>query len=515
VIKNIFYKSRRVFTSKNYQVLFISLLYYLSLYFSTNNRTLLTLTLVYWFLIYRSIKNFTMSTLIVFIATLSFPKGKAYEFLLLSKENIPHWALYDIKYFFPVYLSDLFLVILIYLYTRNHFFKKTKYYLKKSATFLFTNILPYTFFILFIIWVILWGSLSLFPEVGILSSIQLIRMLFIFGLPIITSELFGKTLKDKTLKGIFGVIIALLLFESGWTLLQKVNGGPLGRDIEVYLPGAKYGILSSENKDLLRNNGTFFEPSILGTFLIMQITVLLPLIIYKRKVTYFRIPALLSIIGATTALVFTGSRVLYSLLMGIYLIVFLTLFKQKRININKIKRFLNYKTITILIFFITLLSPYLLNRVSSLTDVFTKYGSATYRIQMIIYSLRIFQEHFLTGIGVNLSPYFLASGFSGEKYPFDPTYPHNLTIQLLAETGIIGTFLFILFLINVLKPYFTKNTLSIIPGFALAAGVYFLCSQFYPIFLNHPELSSFFFLYAGLSPFAENHKRKHGEFHQI
>jgi O-antigen ligase len=160
----------------------------------------------------------------------------------------------------------------------------------------------------------------------------------------------------------------------------------------------------------------------------------------------------------------------------------------------------------IAIIIVASLAPYLARRIETLSDVFTQYGSATYRLEMMEYATRLAVESPLLGVGINLSPYYFASGFEGETFVFDPTYPHNLLFQLLAETGLIGAILFILFGFFAIRPFLLGLKTGIIKEYSLAAGVYLLCAMFYPIFLNHPELSSYFFLYVGLSVLNESRK---------
>jgi O-antigen ligase len=144
------------------------------------------------------------------------------------------------------------------------------------------------------------------------------------------------------------------------------------------------------------------------------------------------------------------------------------------------------------------LFPYLMKRVQTLTEVFGQHGSATYRLEMMSYSFRLALGRPLLGVGINLSPYYYATGFKGERFLFDPTYPHNLLFQLLAETGVVGLSLFSLFIYLIFQQFFKNLRLGKINEYTLSAGVYLLSAMFYPIFLNHSELSSYFFLYAGL-----------------
>ncbi len=479
-------------TQNKYRLLLITLAYYASLYFSTSNRTILVFTACYWVGVYLHTRNLYLSTFLVFVATLPFPKGKALRLLLLPIESIQRYTLYGVTYFFPIYISDFFLALLGYLYIRRKPFSFSRSVFKMRSS----TITLLVLLLMFIFWVLIGGITSVFPEVGVLSTIQLLRMFILFGIPFF----FEKREFEHYGISIYSVIIALLIFESSWTLLQRFHGGPLGRDVEVYLPGSQYGIFSSEDSSLLRNTGTFFEPSILGTFLLMQIGVLLPFLFYKKH-SDLKIPALLAMSLGTIALVFTGSRVLY----GVWLfLAFYVIFLWRAVNpegIRHIREKYSWKIIAGIVGILLITLPYIIQRTSSLTDVFTTYGSASYRIQMILYSSRIAFENLITGVGINLSPYYLSTGFIGERYVFDPTYPHNLFAQLFAETGFIGISIFFLFLICWFRFIIRNFQMNAYYGFGIAAAFYLICAQFYPVFLNHTELSSFFFLYAGFAVF--------------
>jgi O-antigen ligase len=216
--------------------------------------------------------------------------------------------------------------------------------------------------------------------------------------------------------------------------------------------------------------------------------------------------AVIAHIAGSLALVFTGSRILYGVWLLLALLVWRYWQKSIKAFLAKIPAKILTASAIIAVIVIASLTPYLARRIETLSDVFTQYGSATYRLEMMEYATRLGIDSPLLGVGINLSPYYFASGFEGERLIFDPTYPHNLFFQLLAETGLVGVTIFILFSFFVIRPFLLGLKSGIIREYSLAAGVYLLCAMFYPIFLNHPELSSYFFLYIGLSLLHESEK---------
>jgi O-antigen ligase len=434
------------------------------------------------------VKNIPLVLLLCLLATLPFPKGKAYQILLLPREDIPRWALYNISYFFPIYISDLFLGLLLYWYIRTRS-------VGRQIVLQIYEKMVYVLFLVFIAFVFFSGSLSQFPEVGVLSAAQLVRMFLLMSLPF----LFTQNIRGR-IQEIVSVVAATTLFESWWVFLQRLSGGPLWRDIEVYLPGSAFGIRSSENVDVLRLSGTFFEPSILGTFLLMHI-VILGVWLARARLPLRPLDKVLSIVSllAGIALMFTGSRMIYAI-FGLWLVWFVHQWKQGRIWMRLFLRTRQFVYVCLMLLLSVV--PYVTMRLQSITDVFTQYGSASYRLQMMEYATRLAWSHPFFGVGLSLSPYYLATGFWGERFVFDPTYPHNLFFQLLSEVGFVGAAWFFIFVLVALRYTLSSSkTEADMNLFGYGAFIYIVCACFYPIFINHQEISSYFFIYIGLALF--------------
>lgn len=441
----------------------------------------LLFSLILLIALYQHLKKLPLTLFYVFLLTLPFAKGKGVDILLLDEKYILKNAIFNIEYLFPVYLSSFYLG-LFYLYEiRKKLFLKTKKIQINN-----NNKILISIFLLFIISTSVSSISSVFELPVFLSSLQLVVLLFIFLIPFVLFRIY------KKLDDLYMVIASSTLFQSIWLILQTINQGHLNKDIEVFLFSSKFSVRSSENSNLLRLPGTFFESSILGTFLLTNVSILIFVFLSnkikdkkKRKII-----SIASILGLF-AILLTGSRAIYL----ISLILFIIILKIKNL-FQLIKG--NKYIIPLIIVGILFVSPYLINRLGSSNQLFSKEGSGTYRIQLSQYSLRLMAKKPLLGVGLNLSPYYLATSFPQEDYFVDPSHPHNLLIQLLAETGIIGTILFSIFIYLIFRPVI-KNYFNNYNEFHLAAFIFFLCAQIYPVFINHMEIISYLFLYLGFA----------------
>lgn len=423
---------------------------------------------------------------------LPFAKGKGIDILLLDKKFVLKNAIFNIDYLFPIYISSFYLTLFYLYHIRNKIFTKSKK-IKISRN----NKIVISLFLLFTASTTFNSVFSVFELPIFLSSLQLLILLCILFIPFILYK------SNKKLNDFYMIISSSTLFQSAWLILQTINKGHLNRDIEVFLNADKLSIRSTENSDLMRLPGTFFESSILGTFLLTNLSILLFVLLNqkvkdkkKRKVITF------TIIVSFFAILLTGSRAIYL----IFLILVLVLAQAKQLlTKEKIKGLFSFiKSNKLIIPFLIggtiFVSPYLINRLGSSNQLFSSEGSGTYRIQLTQYALRLTEKKPLLGVGLNLSPYYLATSFPHEDYFFDPAHPHNLIVQLLAETGLIGTILFSLFIYFIFRPLL-KNKFKSLNEFSLASIIFFLCAQIYPIFINQMEIISYFFLYLGFAAY--------------
>jgi O-antigen ligase len=311
--------------------------------------------------------------------------------------------------------------------------------------------------------------------------------------------------QKRDIKPLIQILAAFVIFQAIWVSLQRLRGGPLGLDLEVYLPGQEFGVRARENIDIYRSSGTFFEPSILGTFMLMHFFFFLSLYFKNDDSTKgLKGIIVMAITASLISIVFTASRGIYFLLIALGIIFVLLTKRLRGFSLPNMMRAI--KRLLVIVAVIILVStPFIVKRLESTGTLFSATGSATSRIQLNQYAIRLAQANPF-GVGLNLSPYFFATAFPQETFTFDPSRPHNIFFQVLAETGFFGLVLFALFIYYALRSYLvSKEKLSNLEFF-MASLAFLAGAQIYPIFTNHPEILSFFFLYLGYIVFGDRRK---------
>lgn len=413
---------------------------------------------------------------------------------LISRREIFGFSLFDVKYYFAIYVSDFFLFLIYQNYFSKKFFSKNK--LEKNETYIINNNFKVSLISLMIFFTLILIR-TLNHELGYLlffGSLIIIKYILVFSLAIFIDF-------KKNLQYFYQIIAASVFFQTIIIFIEQFKGRNIGIFIESHLPGLEIGTHSAESVDLLRADGTFNEPNIAAIYFLMNFILLsnIGINIQKnnKKINYlYLLISLLSLL----AIIFTGSRSLYALSL-IYLLFYFIKNKQKLIVI--LKKIWKNNLIKLVIFgSIILILPYFIIRMNSLSNVFTSTGSLSYRGELNKTILSMSYRKFL-GIGLDLTPYNLAKNYKTiDSLPviFDQAPAHNILIQILSETGILSFLIFSFFIYFSLKSGLKKKD----NNYAFAALVYFIAAQFHPVFTNHYELTAFFFLYLGLSIYNTN-----------
>lgn len=416
---------------------------------------------------------------------------------LIDRSNIYGFSVFDVKYFLPIYLSDLVLTLIYQNYISSKLSIGTKQKSIDSQLISNQDKIALSCLLLFIVLILARSLNHEFSDLLLAGSLIAVKLFLVFSLPIIVN--LKRNLHKKYLHQVFA---SMIFFQSVIIFFEQLKGGNIGRFIENRLPGAELGTISSEASDVLRADGTFNEPNITATFLLMGFTLLINYGMQKpnmntlEKYLYFCCGAV-----SLFAIIFTGSRSLYGL--SILTLIF-HLIKYRKTVISMSKNLLkNIFVKSIVALAIIVMIPYLLTRINSIKNVFSRDGSLSYRQDLNHYVLNMSFKNYL-GIGLDLTPYYLAKNVKTiDSLPviFDQAPAHNIFIQLFAETGIFASTVFLFFVYYVFRHSLGKNG----SHFALVALIYLFSAQFHPVFTNHYQLTAFFFLFLGIS----NHEKSH------
>lgn len=410
------------------------------------------------------------------------------EISLIDKKEIFGYSLFDVKYFVPIYLSDLFLLLIYQNYFSKKFFNKNK----KQNNELISPHFKYSLasLIIFLIFILIRSINHEFSSLLILGSLTIVKYILIFAMSQILNFI-----KDKDKKLIYQSIASVSFFQTVVIFIEQFKGGSLGSFIETKLPGREVGFRETGFITLLRADGTFNEPNIAATFLLMNGILLIDYGLKQLKTKNNNY--LYSIIGALSlsAIIFTGSRSLYALTFLCLVFYFIKYRKKILILSKKLFKQKILKMIGLIIMIISL--PYLIIRINAIKEIFSNNGSLAYRLELNR-NVLLMSTNNSFGIGLDMTSYYIASKIKtvdNQSVIFDQAPAHNILIQIFTETGFYAFLIFLFFVYYSLRSGLTKKN----NGFALAALAYFLAAQFHPVFTNQYGLTAFFFLYLGLS----------------
>lgn len=286
------------------------------------------------------------------------------------------------------------------------------------------------------------------------------------------------------------LLISILIYNSFLGLLQFSFGRNIGQNIEIVNYIYPYGLTAAEDENIFRVTGTAGHANLFA----ITIVTLLPFILLSKKYTFF-------ILGFVyLVLILTFSRLAW--LIGGVLTFFMTYIYIKSKNWLKITNKISF------IFFILLplmLSPLIVMRLNTIPEAFAEGGSWDVRIKVWREALNLFIQSLFIGIGPNrfqqlaseqgITNVFIRSGFSPS------TKIHNIFLELLTETGLIGFISFLVIIISLfyyliqkkIKSLFSLDFNNIL---VLSLSSLLLISQFHPIF--HTVQFRLYYLLAAL-----------------
>lgn len=199
-------------------------------------------------------------------------------------------------------------------------------------------------------------------------------------------------------------------------------------------------------KDTPRAMSTQFNPTVLGSYLLGC----LPFNLYflRHKSLYLRIGGILSVLLCTTVIILTSSRGVFLGLIALLIFFLLIRGAKKYLTI-----FISF--LILFIIFSSCQKDIKLNRFGYQKMIFGINDTiiSEYRFARINMTLKILKEHPFFGIGFNhfrirFNEYY---DKKGERELYEFMIPDNMYLTFLAETGVIGTSGFLIFLYFLIK----------------------------------------------------------------
>jgi O-antigen ligase len=231
-----------------------------------------------------------------------------------------------------------------------------------------------------------------------------------------------------------GVLLGLGLINSFWGVVQFFNGGDV----------PSLGFLKASNYGG-RATGLFICPNHLAGFLEIVVLMGLSLVFWSRRPLWMKLSGGYATMMGTTALIMTGSRGGYaSILVGLGVFAALSLLALHRAHHEKLRAAV-IGTVALALTAGAVIGLFIARQstLKSRTSMADDLGHT--RLELWRGALRQFQMDPATGTG---SGTFLYYGrlFRNPEVQGDPEHAHNDYLEFLAEYGLLGTALLLLFL---------------------------------------------------------------------
>lgn len=445
----------------NNQKLFVFLIGFYFFLFNTFNVKSLLLIFILAFCIFFIFFKFSLIKSVFLILIISLP----------FENNIREW-LYTVTlpiysniatsgYFFYFGLSiKLIFGIFIFL-----LFLSKKHLIKQS----FKHDWPLLIFFI----IACFNSMYLFSTVSLVGLTRLWLSVLIY----FTAKVFFKS--DPKIFPI--VLSAIFIFSTIIGLVQFIRQKPIGKFIELTPSFSQNnGYSTTDGKNHYRVTSYISHPVYFGSFL----SILLPIFLSFSLINKIPLGIFFTAAGFFVLLT-THSRSVW-LNIGLILYLFFPYLKLKYASFitNNI-----YKTLITL--FIIISGIIIISRIESITQIFTKNGNGSIRLQLMWQSL-IMSSQNPFGVGLNqftskLVDLPLPKNLEGFIVPV-----HNTFLLIISELGIIAGSLFIFFVIKSLsiKNIFHKKDL-IVFGAYVGSLTFLISSQFHPLLNLDPTFDLF------------------------
>jgi O-antigen ligase len=242
-------------------------------------------------------------------------------------------------------------------------------------------------------------------------------------------------------------ICILSILVSLWGLLDVFSGSNFL--YEHFLPNPFYQRYKAAC--LMRAISTQFNPSPLGTYLIFCLP--FNFMLFRQGKPPFKLLGIIGAVLTCTVIILTFSRTVFLGFVGMILF-FLFMMRKRR---------LIFVFLTSLLVFVWLCSclPWPVKRIAKEGLILRGDGIfSTYRLDRSVMAMRIVKDYPLTGLGlkhirIRFSEYYPDKDLASITH-YEFRIADNMYLTVLAETGIIGFFAFLIFIFSLFKKGFKQ-----------------------------------------------------------
>lgn len=326
--------------------------------------------------------------------------------------------------------------------------------------------------LLLVLWLIASSLASINPLLGLYRTLKITEFIWIFYYLLLIDQ--------RTVWRALGALLAGAALQSIFALGQFITQHSLGLSwlgenlLAPHLPGvAKIDAVQK----IIRAYGTFPHPNVLAAFLVCCIILVVWLLMHDRINKHLRVALWLALPLYTAALFVTFSRIA---LITLVIVLLLWLMSTPR---HYLKRIFLLSCMGLLLA-ATLLFPYWQHRL--LLQLHNQ--EVAFRVLYVRTSFDIINARPITGVGLGQFTQFQEQRIKAAGLPLYANQPvHNIYLLYIAETGLVGLFLFYWFLHNLFAPLYAKLSWRQTIPYTLLPLAVFIMGSFDHFFMSFQQ----------------------------
>lgn len=295
--------------------------------------------------------------------------------------------------------------------------------------------------------------------------------------------LLRNNLKKEDLNSIPILLSSMLVFQLTVGVLQFITGGTVGILAESVSIEYPYGLTAVEEEQLFRVSGTAGHANMFAVSLIA----LVPYLFSFRS-------TVVQVIKIVWGLVLFATFSRLAWVVAGFEFIFLSV---AQIDIRHIINKRSGLIISLLFSILIFSSPYFLLRIETIPEAFDEYGSLGIRLKSYQEAWNQIVQHPFSGVGPNMFLTFAAEDPVTDIWRLGRLTPankiHNLFLEIFTETGFVGMFIFISFIITAWRSANYKHKVAILTKVGFIS--YLIFTLFHPMFLI-PQMRVLFLLSA-------------------